>query len=211
MADTLQTKKVTELTENTAMSDEDLFMVGSAGTASLRKLKWSNIWNTIKTAILGKLAANNLTTTAAGYLLDARQGKALDDKISKLNTDLKNSEIIVNRTNQVWIAKSYTEYVVCEYTIQSAGVYLAVAKTMLNNYKTDRAFSFELNQNSAGNGSGIVLQSNGAYAILAPISYIFTCAAGDKIYTSAQTNYVADGEAYAGLATGYLKLIKLHS
>lgn len=88
MADTLTTKKVTELTENTAMSDEDLFMVGSAGTASLRKLKWSNIWNTIKTAILGKLVANNLTTTAAGYLLDARQGKALDDKISKLNTDI---------------------------------------------------------------------------------------------------------------------------
>ena len=90
MADTLTTKKVTELTENTAMSDEDLFMVGSAGTASLRRLKWSNIWNTIKTAILGKLVANNLTTTAAGYLLDARQGKALDDKISKLNTDLNN-------------------------------------------------------------------------------------------------------------------------
>lgn len=90
MADTLTTKKVTELTENTAMSDDDLFMVGSAGTASLRRLKWSNIWNTIKTAILGKLVANNLTTTAAGYLLDARQGKALDDKISKLNTDLNN-------------------------------------------------------------------------------------------------------------------------
>lgn len=88
MVDTLQTKKVTDLTENTAMSDEDLFMVGSAGTASLRRLKWSNIWNTIKTAILGKLVSNNLTTTEEGYLLDARQGKALDEKISKLNTDL---------------------------------------------------------------------------------------------------------------------------
>ena len=136
---------------------------------------------------------------------------AANEGVDKLNTDLKNSEITVNRTNQVWIAKSYTEYVVCEYTIQSAGVYLAVAKTMLNDYKTDRAFDFELNQNSSGNGPGIVLQSNGAYGILAPMSYIFTCAAGDKIYTTAQTNYVADGEAYAGLATGYLKLIKLHS
>ena len=128
-----------------------------------------------------------------------------------LNTDLKNNIITVSRTSAAWIAQSYTQYTVCEYTIQSAGVYLAVAKTMLNNYKTDRAFAFELNQNSSGNGSGIVLQSNGAYGILAPMSYIFTCAAGDKIYTTAQTNYVADGEAYAGLATGYLKLIKLHS
>lgn len=108
MADTLTTKKVTELTENTAMSDEDLFMVGSAGTASLRKLKWSNIWNTIKTAILGKLAANNLTTTAAGYLLDARQGKALDDKISKLNTDLTGKVIIENITVTIGANTDYS-------------------------------------------------------------------------------------------------------
>lgn len=101
MADTLQTKKVTELTENTAMSDNDLFMVGSAGTASLRRIKWSNIWNTIKTAILGKLVANNLTTTAAGYLLDARQGKALDDKISKLNTDFSNLLEVISEESSI--------------------------------------------------------------------------------------------------------------
>ena len=107
MADTLTTKKVTELTENTAMSDNDLFMVGSAGTASLRKLKWSNIWNTIKTAILGKLVANNLTTTAAGYLLDARQGKALDDKISKLNTEITHA-MMPDYSKQVQVTSPYT-------------------------------------------------------------------------------------------------------
>ena len=107
MADTLQTKKVTDLAENTAMSDEDLFMVGSAGTASLRKLKWSNIWNTIKTAILGKLVANNLTTTAAGYLLDARQGKALDDKISKLNTEITHV-MMPDYSKQVQVTSPYT-------------------------------------------------------------------------------------------------------
>lgn len=31
---------------------------------------------------------NNLTTTASGYALDARQGKALDDKIAELNSAL---------------------------------------------------------------------------------------------------------------------------
>ena len=124
MADTLQTKKVTDLAENTAMSDEDLFMVGSAGTASLRKLKWSNIWNTIKTAILGKLTANNLTTTAAGYLLDARQGKALDDKISELNTH--NTKI--KRIYNVKTGNTETENYLCP--VEAGKAYLILVREM---------------------------------------------------------------------------------
>ena len=33
--------------------------------------------------------ANNLTTTASGYALDARQGKALNDKVTQLNSALE--------------------------------------------------------------------------------------------------------------------------
>lgn len=87
MADVATTKKVTDLAENTDITDEDLFIAGSAGTASLRKVKWSNVWAKIMASILNKISANNLITTTAGYLLDARQGKALDDKISELNTN----------------------------------------------------------------------------------------------------------------------------
>lgn len=87
MADIATTKKVTDLAENTDITDEDLFIAGSAGTASLRKVKWSNVWAKIMASILNKISANNLITTTAGYLLDARQGKALDDKISELNTN----------------------------------------------------------------------------------------------------------------------------
>lgn len=36
--------------------------------------------------------ANNLVTTAAGLVLDARQGKALDDKITSLNSSLTVTE-----------------------------------------------------------------------------------------------------------------------
>lgn len=89
MADETMTKKVTDLTESTEPTDEDLFIAGSAGTASLRKIKWSSIWTKITAAILEKLVANNLVTTAAGFLLDARQGKILDDKYNELNTNLQ--------------------------------------------------------------------------------------------------------------------------
>ena len=36
--------------------------------------------------------ANNLTTTASGYALDARQGKALNDKVTQLNSALESVE-----------------------------------------------------------------------------------------------------------------------
>lgn len=50
---------------------------------------WKNGVLPIKNALATKLntssVVNNLLTTAAGYTLDARQGKALDDKITALN------------------------------------------------------------------------------------------------------------------------------
>ena len=39
--------------------------------------------------------ANNLTTTVAGYALDARQGKTLDDKITSLNNSLPRYSLVV--------------------------------------------------------------------------------------------------------------------
>jgi len=53
---------------------------------------WKNGVLPIKNALANKLntanIVNNLLTTAAGYALDARQGKALDDKITALNGKL---------------------------------------------------------------------------------------------------------------------------
>ena len=53
---------------------------------------WKNGVLPIKNSLANKLntanVVNNLLTTAAGYALDARQGKALDDKITTLNSKL---------------------------------------------------------------------------------------------------------------------------
>lgn len=85
MADTIKTKRITDLPEDTDVNDNDLFMAGSNGTASLRKKKWSTLLAKIKS----KLLANNLTTTAEGYALDARQGKALKGQVDQLNTKIQ--------------------------------------------------------------------------------------------------------------------------
>lgn len=89
-------KKITDLPDSTGITDNDLFAVGDKEGASLVKAKWSAIWTKISTSIIEKLVANNLVTTAAGFLLDARQGKVLDDKFTELNTKL--SEQIVFKT-----------------------------------------------------------------------------------------------------------------
>ena len=84
MPDTITTKRITDLPEDTDVNDNDLFMAGSNGTASLRKKKWSTLLAKIKSVLL----ANNLTTTTAGYALDARQGKALKDQLDQQNTKI---------------------------------------------------------------------------------------------------------------------------
>ena len=81
MADTIITKKVTDLTENTAVSDEDLFLVGNAGTAALRKVKWSSIFSKINELIKAKVLEwtfENLRTT----------DKTLVGAVNELNTNL---------------------------------------------------------------------------------------------------------------------------
>ena len=94
MPDTITTKRITDLPEDTDVNDNDLFMAGSNGTASLRKKKWSTLLAKIKSVLL----ANNLTTTTAGYALDARQGKALKDQLDQQNTKIGLKSVYISQT-----------------------------------------------------------------------------------------------------------------
>lgn len=78
MADSLVTKKVTDLTENAGVSDNDLLMVGNNGTASLKKLKFSNFLKAIKEK-LGIGAADSLSTDS----------KEIVGAINELNTNFE--------------------------------------------------------------------------------------------------------------------------
>lgn len=77
-------KKITELPENTTISDDDLFVTGMGGTSAMGKTKWSKILDKIRSVLF----ANNLTTNTVGYALDARQGPVIDKRINELNTNL---------------------------------------------------------------------------------------------------------------------------
>lgn len=68
--------------------------------------------------------ANNLTTTASGYALDARQGKALNDKVTQLNSALgRDTETFNNITiDETPYSGECTCYI---FTIPSAGMQFA--------------------------------------------------------------------------------------
>ena len=94
---------------------------------------WKNGVLPIKNALANKLntanVVNNLLTTAAGYALDARQGKALDDKITALNGKIIKKTVTFTGT----IAPKSTVSVSKDFTMDTGYQYLAAALGYVSN------------------------------------------------------------------------------
>lgn len=126
---------------------------------------------------------------------------------NELNAKLSNQIITINRTTDAWLSIAYTSYTICEYTILSDGIYLAVGYIEISETKTDRSYYCALNINDYG-VSKMTSPGLGGYSVHCPICGLLNCQKGDLIKTTAQVNYV--NENYAGLATGSLQLIKMY-
>lgn len=85
MADTVLTKKITDLPEGTEINDADLIMTGVNGTASLRKNKWSKFVEKLRSILF----VDSCASTETGYGLTAKQGKLLQDQVNELNTNMR--------------------------------------------------------------------------------------------------------------------------
>lgn len=66
--------------------------------------------------------ANNLTTNVAGYALDARQGKALQDQITSLNGSLKG---VINTKNFEVTDKTILEYILSTHSFIGSQTFTA--------------------------------------------------------------------------------------
>lgn len=100
MADYYVTKKITALTENSAMADEDLMSLGNGGTASLRKITWANIIKSIKSKL--GIGDKSLSGIGDGTITGA---------ISQLNTGKLNFSDILMKTvaNPASVTNGYGE------------------------------------------------------------------------------------------------------
>lgn len=156
MAD-VATKKITDLAENTAVTDSDLFMVGASGTASLRKIKWLNIMASILSKVRSGIIVNNRTTTASGYALDARQGKAIDEEIEGIKTEIQNSIMGTSTTLGAEVRVTKTADVII----------LSISGTLTANIVAGSTYNFYFSED-CGHAAGSFVTSNGltGYAIL---------------------------------------------
>ena len=73
MADSVSTKKITDLTEKVSLSDTDILLVGNEGNATLRKVKWSTLVAAVTKAIIG---ANVYTYTNNGVSITVYESAA---------------------------------------------------------------------------------------------------------------------------------------
>lgn len=58
-------KRITDLTEKTALADSDLLVVGNGGTSTLRKIKWATILDKLKSVFSLKTDVDTLNTNLA--------------------------------------------------------------------------------------------------------------------------------------------------
>lgn len=87
------------LEESTSASDTDVF--AKATSSATNKFTFANLVSAIKAKLGGAATcdvANNVTTTASGSVLDARQGKVLQDQITAnadAITELNTEKVII--------------------------------------------------------------------------------------------------------------------
>lgn len=128
--------------------------------------------DTLKDKINGAFPAanliNNLTTTEAGFGLDARQGKALDDKITEINGSLNNIK------KGGWLehgkAISFNIYDNTSYFLflNSAGnVYASVLSTLYDFHNTiiKNDFNNDIEISYDGNTKAVTVKNNGSLTI----------------------------------------------
>lgn len=89
-------------TLGTAAAKDSTSTISSGSTDLIESGPVYSLKQTLEQSIEGKLGtsdiANNLTTTTAGKVLDATQGKALNDSISNTNTAITNKHKLTRKT-----------------------------------------------------------------------------------------------------------------
>ena len=133
--------------------------VGETGKVIFGKItKWfSDMAALVATKLNAANVVNNLTTTASGYALDARQGKALNDALNGLikNTYINGGTITDTTYGFIDTGISSADYaILCAYALTKTNTAIRVSN--LNNGGNYKAQMIDC---VANNGNGAVIKS----------------------------------------------------
>ena len=130
----IKTKTVTDLTEKTTPADTDLFMAGNAGTATLKKLKWSSMLAAIKTKI-AEWTFQTLNTS----------DKTIPGALNELNNKIIDTGYATSHTLSLPLGQVCIVYttVVGYYCVSLSG-----GITLLTMYKTEDGIAYVVDNNA---------------------------------------------------------------
>ena len=130
----IKTKTVTDLTEKTTPADTDLFMAGNAGTATLKKLKWSSMLAAIKTKI-AEWTFQTLNTS----------DKTIPGALNELNNKIIYTGYATSHTLSLPLGQVCIVYttVVGYYCVSLSG-----GITLLTMYKTEDGIAYVVDNNA---------------------------------------------------------------
>lgn len=154
--------------------------VGDNGSTLFGKIsKWfSDMTALVATKLNAANVVNNLTTTASGYALDARQGKALNDALENIIPSvIVDEEIRIQNTSK-------------NYTVPYHGLYLMFARTNASTNTAQPKLKIE-------DASGVAAENVGAAGGSVMIHKASIVNANTTVTLTAQDNIIASG-AYNG-------------
>jgi hypothetical protein len=161
--------------------------VGDNGSTLFGKIsKWcSDMSALVATKLNASNVVNNLTTTASGYALDARQGKTLGDSVTQLTDDFFKRTVLLEAEEEKTI---YYKYKNNRFSIIVTGAYGSAGSCFLGiigvgaipgaltQFPINAIYggNISLNVNIANNGDGqIRIKVKNGYTVTSSVSLIF--------------------------------------
>ena len=150
---------------------------------------------------MGIKSANNLTTTAEGYFLDARQGKVLDDKIANLDYVALANSIGWKRASVMSVTYSDLGSVYMTYIASADYVANATYIIKLNNGSIHKVTARVVSSSQYGVKDGVVLLGDDVATATASGVSVDTTTGKKAWVTGASTGYTASSYAPLTIST----------
>ena len=163
MSDNYSVKKITELTAKTSADDSDIYVLGNAGSATMRRITFANLASAIKEK-LKTLTVSTLNTS----------NKTLPGAINELNSNLTDAVQIINYTAEYTLAAGASTLLsTTNFGITAVSGYTPIGPARFNSGSADVAVRSVFGDTVNGGVFGLRNVSSSSVTATATLRLIF--------------------------------------